>query len=230
MRNSISAIIPFYNEGIRIYAVLTAVTKVPSIKHVICVDDGSTDDAWKRIKTEFPHVTLIRLNQNIGKAQAIIEGLRHVYYQNTLLIDGDLIRLKAHELNKACKTFISHPSLDMLILKAHGEQRYALVDTLFRNYIIQSGNRILRTKDLQTIEKRGLTGYQLEVAINVYMMKHHKIVGWMPVSALNLHKTHKYSFWKGWKEDLKMDKEIMRYTGLARRIIQILFFCSTRIQ
>lgn len=229
VKRTIDCIVPFYNEGERMVQVVAALANVPSIAHIICVDDGSTDHTADVLKTKFPGITLVRLEKNTGKSAAIFAGLKEVKNENVLLFDGDLINVNSQEVETACHTFLADPSLDMLIIKYHGERQYRIIDELFRNYIVQSGDRILKTKDLREVEQLHPTGYQIEVAINQYMMDHHKNVRWFPISALNLHKTHKLSFLEGWRKDLQMDREIMAYLGLLRRLRQILFFCREKM-
>lgn len=221
MKSSCDCIVPFYNEGERVVAVVRALSLVPLIGNIICVDDGSTDHV------KIPNATLLRLPRNIGKSQAVFAGLQKVRSKHILLFDADLLGVAPKDIKNAIDKYDS--SLDMLILRAHGEKRYALIDSVFRNYIIQGGNRILKTSDLREVEKLYPIGYQLEVAINKYMMDHKKSVAWTPISALNLHKTRKFSFFSGWRKDLAMDREIMSYLGPIKRLQQILFFCRRKI-
>lgn len=230
MKRTIDCIVPFYNEGERVVSVIKVLARVPSIARIICVDDGSTDDISIEWVKRFSKVTFLRLSRNTGKSEAIFAGLKEVITENVLLFDGDLVNVQSGEVEAACHTFLADPSLDMLIIKYHGERRYKLIDDLFRNYIVQSGDRILKTKDLREVERLHPARYQIEVAINQYMMDHHKNVRWFPISALNFHKTHKLSFFEGWWKDLRMDREIMAYLGPLRRLRQILFFCRKKIK
>jgi glycosyltransferase involved in cell wall biosynthesis len=229
MRQFFDCIIPFYNEGNRICDVVGAVKKVSSVSRIICVDDGSTDDASSILQKRFPDIILQKLQKHIGKSGAVFAGLTHVHTKNVVLLDGDLIGLNPKEIDRACTIFDKNESLDMLILRVHGEHRFQWIDDIFRNYIIQSGNRILRTSDLKEVQKLHPKGYQLEVAINQYMIDTKRRVIWFALSAMNLHKTHKTSWIDGWKKDILMDQEITHYLGLYKRIKQILFFCREKI-
>jgi glycosyltransferase involved in cell wall biosynthesis len=226
--NSCDCIVPFYNEGERIMSVIDALSHVRSIKTIICVDDGSTDDTVNILKKKFPGIITVRFNNNSGKSTAVFAGLQRVTSKTVLLFDGDLVHVRFQEIEYACQKYFEE-SLDMLILKSHGEKQYKCMDDLFRNYVIQSGNRIIKTADLRVIEKLHPTGYQLEVAINQHVIDNNKSVAWYSISALNLHKTRKFSFLAGWKKDIGMDREIMSYLGPVKRLRQIFFFCRRKI-
>src|SRR4051812_29391813 len=87
IKEQVSCIIPFYNEGSRIFNVLNALCDIKSIKEIICVDDGSTDNTSHLIQKFLPSVTLIRLLSNEGKAAAIRHGLKKASLDIVLLID-----------------------------------------------------------------------------------------------------------------------------------------------
>lgn len=228
MMSIYDCIVPFYNEGKRVISVVDALSRVQLINKIICVDDGSTDHASEKLKKKFPKIILIRLHKNSGKSAAVFSGLRRVTSDTVLLFDGDLAGVQPEEIESACEHF-SVLSLDMLILKVSGEIRWKLMDEFFRNYIVQSGMRILSISDLREIEKLHPTGYQLEVAINQYMIDHGKSVAWTQISAINPHKTTKFSWFGGWKRDISMDREIMSYLGPLNRFLQILFFCRKQV-
>ena len=50
---------------------------------------------------------------------------------------------------------------------------------------------MLKTTDLYQILKQPIEGYQLEIAINMYMQQHKKQVVWFPFSAENTFKAQK---------------------------------------
>ncbi len=174
-----SCIIPFYNEGKQVLKVISAVKKVKSINEIICVDDGSTDNASLLIQQDFPELILLHSFKNEGKAEAVTKGLRKVTSENLLLLDGDLQNLLPGEIEKALE--------------------------------------------------RKPKGYQLEVAINQYMMEKHKKVYYIRSSALNPHKTRKMFFLKGWVKDIQMDLGIIFYLGLIDYLKQMFFFCKEGI-
>src|SRR3712207_243240 len=71
----LSCLIPFYNEGERIIKTLEVLNRIDGISQILCVDDGSTDHMADVIYEMFPSVTLLRLAENGGKAEAVRQGL-----------------------------------------------------------------------------------------------------------------------------------------------------------
>lgn len=229
MKNSCDCIIPFYNEELRPLNVVETVLQIKTLSKIIVVDDGSIDQTtFLTLKKNFPQIKVIRLEKNSGKANAVKEGLKYVTTPFVLLLDGDLMNIKTEELENIILKITTNPKIDMIILEIKGDN--LLIDSLFRKYIFQGGNRIIKKSDLLEIFKQKLKGYQLEVAINKYMIKNHKKIYYIKCSALNPHKIYKLSFLTGWFKDLQMDLSIVSYLGLIDYLKQMLFFCRKEIK
>lgn len=193
----VSCIIPFYNEELRPVKVVESILKVKGISKIIVVDDGSSDDrAYSEIKSKFPQVISIRLQANKGKAYAIKEGLKYPISDYILLMDGDLTNIKPEEIEKAIIKISNNHEIDMIIFR-RVEDKTVIVSHWIRHDIIFSGQRILRRSDLENIMSNEITGYNLESAINSYMIKDHKKVYWMPLSVHNLFKQEKWGYSHG---------------------------------
>jgi len=77
----ITALIPAYQEGPRIGAVVEAVTRhLP----VVVVDDGSTDDTAER--AEAAGATVLRQNPNAGKGAALRTGFGHALAAGSIAV------------------------------------------------------------------------------------------------------------------------------------------------
>ncbi|HHC30193.1 MAG TPA: glycosyltransferase family 2 protein, partial [Rhodobacterales bacterium] len=97
----ISCIIPAYNEGARIGAVLQAVAGHPMIDEVLVIDDASRDNTAEvaaQFATGANGVTLIRQPQNGGKTKALATGFAAMRGTHVLLLDADLIGLTAADV------------------------------------------------------------------------------------------------------------------------------------
>ncbi len=197
MNHQVDCIIPFYNEDLRPVNVIESISKVKGILKIIVVDDGSDDKkTYLEIKRRFPNVISIRLNTNSGKATAIREGIKHTTSNYILLIDGDLTNIKSEEIEKAIVKISNNQSIDMIIFR-RVEDKTVVISHWIRHDIIFSGQRILRRSDLENVMRNKIAGYNLESAINSYMIKNHKQVYWMPFSVHNLFKQEKWGYSQG---------------------------------
>jgi len=214
----VSCIIPFWNEDQRLFAVLDEVVKVQNLSETICVDDASDNDQSEKIKKSYPNIILIRLNKNVGKSHAILEGLKHAKGDFILLLDADLRNLNYIEINNAIKAIEETPIIDMLILR---RVKAPLFVKITRGDVLSTGERIVKRQDLQKLLGGYIKGWELESKINLYMYNHKKKVFWVPHSGINTH-------WKwGWNVDLIYHKKKMSdiYSiGLINLIRLYLFF------
>lgn len=220
----VSCIVPFFNEGSRLFHVLRTLTCVRNLSEIICIDDGSDQDISGRIRKYFPEVRTYRMKQNKGKAEAIREGLRHAQHDVILLLDADLRNLNHTELEAAIHAFHSHATIDMLILR---RMHAPFLIRLIRGDILVTGERILHRKDLQEILDAGIEGYQIEAAVNEHMF--HRNVFWFPHSAINTYKQMKMNVLQGMRDDLSMFADIVAATGFWTMMKHILFFGRKRI-
>jgi len=93
----LSIVVPMWNEGevldaffAQLIPVLEAVTPRWEI---LCVDDGSTDDTYRRLeahRAREPRIRLIRLSRNFGKENALSAGLDFAAGQAVIPMDADL--------------------------------------------------------------------------------------------------------------------------------------------
>jgi glycosyltransferase involved in cell wall biosynthesis len=214
-------IVPFYNEGLRPLRVVESIIKVKSLSKIIVVDDGSDSNAtYLKLKSRFPGIISLRSDINKGKASAVKEGLKYAVSEYVFILDGDLTNIKAQEIEDAIEKIANRPEIGMIILRRVADETVAITHW-FRHDIIFSGQRILRREDLGNVFENDIAGYQLESAINAYMIKNGKKVFWMPFSIHNFHKTKKWGWFKGLKKGLSSVPFYINETGLR----QTLFFC-----
>ncbi len=216
--SKVSCIIPFWNEDQRLLAVLDEVVKIKKLSEIICVDDASDRDQSDEINKAYSGIKVIRLNKNVGKSGAILEGLKHAKGNLILLLDADLRNLNYIEINNAIKAIEETPDIDMLILR---RIKAPLFVKITRGDVLSTGERIVKKEYLQKLLEGFSKGWQLESKINLYMYNHKKKVLWVPHSGVNTH-------WEwGWSTDLKYHKKKMSdiYSiGLINLIRLYLFF------
>lgn len=222
-----SCIIPFWNEGRRLYDVLDEIVKIENIAEIICVDDASQEDLSAEIKKRYPSITLIRLEKNLGKSGAIQAGLKKANSDLILLLDADLRNLNHNEIEEANNAIQRASDIDMIILR---RVKAPLIIRLVRGDVIVTGERILKKEDLKTILNGSVKGWQLESAINNWMYRNKKKVFWMPHSGINTHKPWKWGLLNGLRHDVRTFADMISATGFTNLLKQILFFAKEELK
>ncbi|MBC5994730.1 glycosyltransferase family 2 protein [Pontibacter cellulosilyticus] len=217
----VTCIIPCHNERDRIGQVLNVIVSTRYISQVICVDDGSTDGTADYIEAEWTGVEVLRLPRNIGKTAAIKYGLKYVQHDTLLMMDADLQGLRRDELETALDAYQEHSDLDMIIMRRINSPWFV---KWYRSDVLLSGERILRTADLKHVVEEELKCYQLEVAINRYMLRHKRVVRWMPWSAMNTYKVDKLGVLDGSMKEFMMYVDIVNYVGFSHMCLQLASF------
>lgn len=90
--NAVDAIIPAYNEGPCLAQTLESLLQNPYFCHVICVNDGSTDDTesvMKEIKKKWGDRFISVTQKNTGKGGALMNGLNYATCEQVFLTDAD---------------------------------------------------------------------------------------------------------------------------------------------
>ncbi|HYG38144.1 MAG TPA: glycosyltransferase family 2 protein [Cytophagales bacterium] len=223
----VSCIIPFYNEGLRLFSILNVVTELDSVSQIICIDDGSTDDTSRLIKAKWPEIEVLRLEENEGKSQAVKHGLKLVKNEVILLLDADLQDINKIELENAILPMLLNPHIDMIILRRVNAAWFVKID---RADILLSGERIIKKKDLDEIFKNQVNGYQLEIAINTYMQQGNKNVQWTAWSARNTYKTKKCGLIYGIIKEIQMFISIFSYAGISNFFKQFTSFAKKELE
>ncbi|WP_019989130.1 glycosyltransferase family 2 protein [Rudanella lutea] len=215
---SIACLIPFYNEGDRLLAVLDVVTRVPGLAQIVCVDDGSNDpELAQTIRQRWPRIRLLQLPDNKGKTAAIRHGLSEIRADYVLLMDADLQQMNRAELSRIVRQVRQGCPADMLILRRLRADWFVRMS---RADVLLSGERIIRRADLEAVLSGPVERFQLEVAINEYMQQHQKRVCWVPWSAKNTYKTQKRGPVEGFVADAAMYASIVGHLGVASVVRQ----------
>lgn len=96
--NSLSVVIPMYQEGENVAPMVAAVhdglAEYPGPWELVLVDDGSRDDTWQRLQAAIAehgsHVRAIRMRRNFGQTAAMQAGIHAARGHYIATLDGDL--------------------------------------------------------------------------------------------------------------------------------------------
>ncbi|MDR3369774.1 glycosyltransferase [Rhodoferax sp.] len=217
----ISCVIPAYNEGPRIKAVLDVVAAHPLIDEIIVVDDGSSDDTAAFI-TGREKVVLISLPKNGGKTRALAAGLAQAQGTYLLLVDSDLIGLGVAELTALILPVLEGRADMAISLRRNAPGLWHLIGI---DYI--SGERMLRRSLIadRLAELDALPRFGFEVWLNricIDAATRLAVVEWGHVDSPM--KSRKYGALRGIVADLRMMADLLHSAGpwqLVRQIVRM---------
>ena len=222
----ISCIIPAYNEGPRIKAVLDVVAAHPLIDEIIVVDDGSSDGTAAFVSGR-EKVVLISLAKNGGKTRALAAGLARARGTYVLLVDSDLVGLGVAELTALIVPVLDGRADMAISLRRNAPGLWHLIGI---DYI--SGERMLR-RDLiadRLAELDALPRFGFEVWLNricIDAAARLAVVEWSRVDSPL--KSRKYGVFPGLVADLRMISDLLRSAGPWQLVRQIARMRNLRI-
>jgi len=94
----ITCVIPAYNEEKTVAGVIEKIQKVPQIKEILLVDDGSTDSTALIAKQHGVHI--VRHQRNLGKGAAMKTGAREAKYPLIVYVDADIENMTPSKIRK----------------------------------------------------------------------------------------------------------------------------------
>jgi GT2 family glycosyltransferase len=88
LRRRLSVVVLSYNRADELARTLAHLRALPEAPAIVVVDNASTDGSAARVARDFPDITLIALDRNIGAAARNI-GVRHVHTPFVAFADDD---------------------------------------------------------------------------------------------------------------------------------------------
>lgn len=188
--DKVAAIIPAYNEGPRIEAVLHAVTSVPAIHEVIVVDDGSEDNTQDIVK-KFPTVTYIRNNINIGKAGSLNKGVAHTNASVLFFCDADLKGITPTIIESILSPVVSGTYAMFIGLRNNPMQKSVHL------FAVNSGERAVRREVWEALPHYFKHRYRVEAGLNYIARKYFGGFGYQTFNYSQPLKESKYGLLRG---------------------------------
>ncbi len=102
---TVGVVIPAFNEGENLHAVLEAAHAIPWFYQIVVVDDGSTDDTYviaKQAAIRDDRVLAMRLPENQGKARAMLAGVSALQTDLVVFLDADLRGIVENHFLELC--------------------------------------------------------------------------------------------------------------------------------
>jgi glycosyltransferase involved in cell wall biosynthesis len=167
LTQTISAIIPAYNEASGITGVINVIRSSAFINEIIVVDDGSGDQtgalALEASKVD-PRIQVITHPINRGKGQAFFSGVSACKNSIVITVDADLIGLKPEHIYSLVKPVLESQA-DMTLGIFRGGSLITDLSHWATPWL--SGQRCFRLEMLRHVSRDAAAGYGLETAISV---------------------------------------------------------------
>lgn len=161
MKPSMSVIIAAYNEERTIPSIVEIVLTWGKAKEIIVVDDGSTDKTVKSVRQFVPRISLLRHKRNLGKAAAMVDGIRKSSGDVIVFLDADTIGLTHKDLDRMVSPVVSGKA-DMVL----GAARFWSAGA-FEPFNNLTGQRVLRRETVvPVLRKMHHLGYGVELFLN----------------------------------------------------------------
>lgn len=225
--NQVTCIIPAYNEGKRIGAVIATAVAHPLISEVIVVDDGSTDETAS-VAENFPDVLLLRLSGNSGKTRAVGAGLAKATSQFIMLIDADLAGVNGDDLTRLIQPVLKGDAEVSMSLRRNAPWLWRKIGI---DYI--SGERVMpfglianRLSELERLPRFGLEVWlnQIFVAENSAIA----VIKWDGVESPI--KVRKHGFVRGVLADAAMIRDLFKGATPIHLMHQIVSLRRLRVK
>ena len=223
----VSCVVPAYNEGPRISAVLDIVIAHPLIDQVIVVDDGSTDNTVSVIGLH-EKAALIQMPSNGGKTRALAAGILAADGEFMLLVDADLCGLQAQDLTRLLTPVLCGEADMGISLRRNAPGLWRRIGL---DYI--SGERVfarsLVISDLAALHR--LPRFGFEVWLNQIVVRRKMrlaIVSWPSVDSPT--KARKAGLLVGLTMDARMIMDLAKAVGPVSLLRQILDMRQLRVR
>jgi len=105
-RHLISAIVPCYNEEMRVAETIEALLACPSVDEIVAIDDGSTDNTLEILQRFEGRIRIIDLEKNEGKGFAMAAAVEKARGRIVVFLDAHLLNLNDSHIRELTQPLI----------------------------------------------------------------------------------------------------------------------------
>lgn len=206
-RKPVAILIPAFNEGPRIDAVLDAVCSIRRNKRIVVIDDGSNDDT-KEKASRYP-VEVLCHPYNQGKGAALQTGINYVKSADLwLFLDADLINLQEEHIESLLQPLEEDGNIEMTVGVFKGGKLN--VDLAQRYFTILNGQRGFRGTFIEKLPSLYWCRFGVEIFLNKWAYYHNIPVSYPPLNGITHYtKEEKFGFITGIYYRFKMYYECL---------------------
>lgn len=203
---SITAIVPAYNEAERIGKVLEVLTSFKKFKEIIVIDDGSTDKTGE-IAKRF-NVKYIRNEINRGKGASMDIAVKQAESDIIFFCDADVVGLN-HKILEETITPVLEDKVEMFIAMRNRKLYFLSFVLVFVPLL--GGERALTKRLWLNLPEKYKDRFKIETALNFYAKYYYNGLDYKVFSGLTQTiKEKKYGLKSGIKQRWGMYKDVMK--------------------
>lgn len=208
-RDAVNLVIPAHNEAEHIAAIVRAALRASLVERVILVDDGSTDGTAEATGAADGRIEVLRTPANLGKAAALLLGIRAAGTDLIAFLDADLIGVTPQHIDDLIRPVLAG-ECDMTLGLFRGGRLHTDLSHLTTPYL--SGQRCLRWglfRDAPLLEG---ARYGVEIALSLHARRRGlrvRSVAWSSVTHVT--QLEKHGAARGYLSYLRMYAEILLY-------------------
>jgi len=204
--NKVSVIIPAFKKAATISAVIKVVSASKMWYGVMVVEDASTDSTAP-LATELG-ATVISLQQNMGKGNALAVGLKTAAQEVVLFLDADLIGLQPQHITDLL-TPVLNDEVKMTVGMFYSGEFWTTLSQHITPFL--SGQRAFRKEAIRDFKNMNELGFGVETALTLFFKKNNLAMKTVLLSNLkHVVKEKKFGFFRGFCLRLKMYWQIVR--------------------
>ncbi len=218
MAKIVSVVVPCFNEAERIIPVINTLKKSPSISEIIVVDDGSTPQNAKILRS-LKGVKLVTHRRNQGKTAALKTGVLNAHSGIVAFVDADLTGFTVRDFESLVAP-VANNTADIAISHRGREPFYGQISQFAIAY---TGERVVSRKLLtDNLDIFDVKNYLFEPIFNQRFFGRYRLaVVYLP--NVGQYQQAQKRGARGWLVNLKQVVAFIKFLGPFQFFFQLAF-------